>query len=163
MTSSIIPFKLTGSGRGVKQDIEIDGSPLRFSAEGHRSLGGTDTAPSPLDYALGSLTSCTQVTARIVASQNSAIELGQWHISLEARFDSSVLVSGAAGVSNFRDVDLTIDVETNLSGRDFAEFTAEVERRCPVTQLFRGSGVTLNSKWSAVPLAALAEAGRKVA
>jgi uncharacterized OsmC-like protein len=58
--STLAPFALLGSGEGVKQTVAIEGSPLSFAAEGRRAFGGTDSAPSPLDFALGALTSCTQ-------------------------------------------------------------------------------------------------------
>ena len=161
MSATLIPFALTTDGTGVLQHVAVSGGDLRFSAEGHKSFGGTDSAPSPLDLALGALTSCTQVTSFIVASQRNAT-LGAWKIDLKAHFDAEVLATGAQGVSNFRDVHLTIEVETDLSGKDFEAFSADVERRCPVTQLFRGSGVAFSADWTAKPLAA-GETARKVA
>ncbi len=56
-------------------------------------------------------------------------------------------------MSNFRDVDLEVSVETNLDDAAFAKFAKEVEHRCPVTQLFRRSGVSVTTRWSAKPLA----------
>ncbi|MBR1177038.1 OsmC family protein [Bradyrhizobium sp. KB893862 SZCCT0404] len=156
--STVIPFALTGTGQGVQQDITINGSPLTFVAEGHRAFGGTDSAPSPLDYVLGALISCTQVTSQIIASQDRAIKLGKWEIGLKAHLDNAVLVHGAKGISNFRDVNLTIAIETNLTGGDFQEFADEVERRCPLTQLFRGSGVEFSSHWTAKSLSATTKA-----
>lgn len=147
-----IPFKLIANGAGVKQTLAIEGNPHGFAAEGHRAFGGTDSAPSPLDYALGALSSCTQVTSQIVAAQNPAIRLGAWHIELAAHLNNGVLVFGEDGVSNFSDVHLDIRVETNLGPTEFAAFTAEVERRCPITQLFRGSGVRFSSAWTRLAL-----------
>lgn len=147
-----IPFKLAATGFGVKQALAIDGSPHGIVAEGHRAFGGKDSAPSPLDYALAALASCTQVTSQIVASQNSAIRLGNWRIELTSHLNNGVLVYGEDGISNFTDVHLDIAVETSLDAAEFAAFTAEVERRCPITQLFRGSGVAFSSKWTNIAL-----------
>jgi putative redox protein len=151
--STLVPFALLGSGEGVKQKVAIDGSPLAFAAEGHRAFGGTDSAPSPLDFALGALTSCTQVTGQIVASGNPAIALGRWEVAVKANLDGAVLLNGGAGVSNFRDVDLAVSLETNLDDEGFVKFAKEVEHRCPVTQLFRRSGVSVTTHWTAKPLA----------
>jgi putative redox protein len=161
--STLIPFALTGTGQGVKQTISINGNPLTFAAEGHSAFGGTDSAPSPLDYVLGALTSCTQVTSQIIASQTKAIRLGHWDIAVKAHLDGAVLVQGVEGISNFSDVELTIAVETNLYGKEFEAFAQEVERRCPVTQLFRGSGVRFTSHWTPKPLNAAADAEKRVA
>ena len=154
MTSStLVPFALHGGGDGVKQQVEVDGGTLSFAAEGHHAFGGTDSAPSPLDFALGALTSCTQVTGQIVASGDAGIVLGRWDVAVKAHLDGAVLLNGGEGVSNFRDVDLAISVETNLEGGAFAAFTKEVEHRCPVTQLFRRSGVDVTTRWTSKPLA----------
>ena len=110
-------------------------------------------APSPLDFALGALTSCTQVTGQIVASGNPNIALGKWEIAVKANLDGAVLLNGGEGVSNFRDVDLAVSVETNLDDGAFAKFAKEVEHRCPVTQLFRRSGVSVTTHWTSRPLA----------
>jgi putative redox protein len=151
--STLVPFALLGAGEGVKQTLAIEGSPHSFAAEGHRAFGGTDSAPSPLDFALGALTSCTQVTGQIVASGNPKIALGRWEIAVKANLDGAVLLNGGAGVSNFRDVDLAVSVETNLDDDAFAKFAKEVEHRCPVTQLFRRSGVSVTTHWTAKKLA----------
>jgi putative redox protein len=151
--STLVPFALLGAGEGVKQTLAIEGSPHSFAAEGHRAFGGTDSAPSPLDFALGALTSCTQVTGQIVASGNPKIALGRWEIAVKANLDGGVLLNGGAGVSNFRDVDLAVLVETNLDDDAFAKFAKEVEHRCPVTQLFRRSGVSVTTRWTAKKLA----------
>lgn len=140
MSATLISFDLTGEGLGVEQDISIGESTLIFSSEGHRSFGGTDSAPRPLDLALGSLTSCTQVTSHIVTSQKSGIRLGRWKVGVEARLDAAVLVTGAGGLSNFRDVHLDIEIETNLRGQEFEDFAAEVERRRPVTHCLVEAG-----------------------
>ncbi|MGC0363530.1 putative redox protein [Rhodococcus sp. 27YEA15] len=145
---AVLEFNLTGSGPGVKQIVTLDGTSHSIVAEGHPAFGGTDSAPSPLDYALTALLSCTQITSQIVAQGTAGTELGLFTGHLTAHLDNSVLVHGAEGISNFEDVTVAITLETNLSDQDFETFTAEVERRCPITQLFRGSGVALSYSWT---------------
>jgi putative redox protein len=102
---------------------------------------------------VGALTSCTQVTGQIVASDNPKIALGRWEVAVKANLEGAVLLNGGEGISNFRDVDLAISVETNLDDDAFARFAKEVEHRCPVTQLFRRSGVSVTTRWTAKKLA----------
>lgn len=149
---SKLPFSLSGKGSVVKQKLAIAGSPLTIDVVGHSAFGGDNSAPSPLDYALAALSSCTQVTSQIIASQDPSIELGEWSIDLTSHLDNSVLVFGEEGISNFSDVHLDITVETNLNDEKFAAFAIEVERRCPITQLFRGSGVKFSSNWKNIEL-----------
>jgi hypothetical protein len=49
----------------------------QFGADAYPAFGGQDAAPSPLFYALGSLTSCNQVTATLFA-KDLGITLGAW-------------------------------------------------------------------------------------
>lgn len=147
-----IPFLLSGKGTGVKQQLQISGSTHQIDVVGHRIFGGDDSAPSPLDYALAALVSCTQVTSQIIASQDPTVKLGEWAINLTSHLDNGVLVFAEDGISNFSDVHLDISVETNLDDEKFATFVSEVERRCPITQLFRGSGVKFSSIWKKLEL-----------
>ena len=92
-----------------------------------------------------------------MAGGKAGVALGRWEVAAKATFDGAVLLHGGEGVSGFRDVDLTVTVETNLDGAAFEDYTREVEHRCPVTQLFRRSGVAVRTHWTAQALAAAAE------
>ncbi|HEY0472846.1 MAG TPA: OsmC family protein, partial [Kribbella sp.] len=154
MPGTVIPFSLRGTGSGVLNTVEVDGSPHKITIEGHPAFGGTNSSLSPLDLVLASLLACIQVTGKIVSTGMKGAELGQWDIALEAGLDNSVLVFGETGPSNFQSVSLSVSVESNLSEADFDHFTSEIERRCPITTLFRGSGVEYKMTWTPLPLAA---------
>jgi putative redox protein len=64
-----------------------------------------------------------------------------------------VLVGGADGNPNFDRVTGRARVETDATGEQFATLVAETERRCPVTQLFKRSGVEWDNQRENVPLA----------
>jgi uncharacterized OsmC-like protein len=144
----LVTFRLTGTGSGVAQTILEDGSPHVIKADAHPAFGGADTAPSPLAYALAALTSCTQVTSQIVA-RDLGLTLGHFTVAVDAKLDPTVLATGAEGVSNFKRLTLDVTVETDAEPALFARFTSEVERRCPVSQLYRRSGVEVTSHWTA--------------
>jgi len=145
----LVTFRLHGEGNGVAQTIHEDGSPHIIQTDAHPAFGGHDTAPSPLAYALAALTSCTQVTSQIVAKSFS-IELGHFDVAVDAKFDPRVLATGAEGISNFTRLTLDVTIQTTASAELFAAFSTEVERRCPVTQLFRRSGVEVTTHWRAI-------------
>jgi uncharacterized OsmC-like protein len=63
-----------------------------------------------------------------------------------------VFVGGEQGNPNWEGVDLEVSVQTNADDAAFENFTAEVERRCPIAQLFKRSGVAYKSKWINEPL-----------
>ena len=119
--------------------------PLRF--DGHPAFGGSDRALGPFEHLLGALGACCQITADIVA-RSRRIKLGEIHTKIATSFDNSVLVSGAAGTSKFDTLDIDIAVDMELNNAELDEFGREVERRCPIIQLFVASGVRVRSSWS---------------
>jgi putative redox protein len=150
--TSIIPFGLHGEGTGVLSTVSVEGSEHTVTMEGHPAFGGTESHLSPLDQVLAALVSCTQVTGQIVASGMDNAQLGHWQIDLTSHLSNAVLVFGEEGNPNFNDVEMSIAVETNLSDSDFGHFTSELERRCPIAALYRGSGVDFKMSWSNRPL-----------
>jgi len=150
--TTVVPFVLTATGTGTAQHLTAAGDAgHQFSTDAYPAFGGQDAAPSPLFYALGSLTSCNQVTATLVA-KDLGIRLGAWSFEVQGDLDTSVLVGGAEGNANFDRVSVRATVETDASEEQFATLVAETERRCPVTQLFKRSGVEWDNQWENAPL-----------
>ncbi|MBF4163118.1 OsmC family protein [Nocardioides acrostichi] len=154
ITMSTVPFVVESRGAGVAQDVTVGGEHAhRFAADTYPAFGGADAAPSPLAYTLGALTSCNQISAQLVA-KDLGIRLGDFTFRAQGDLDPSVFVTGAEGNANFDTVEVTAQVETDAEGEAFDHFVAELERRCPVTQLFRRSGIAYSSRWEARPLPA---------
>ena len=152
LKTSVVPFALTATGTGTAQDLVVPGDAGHtFSTDAYPAFGGKDAAPSPLFYALGSLTSCNQVTGTLVA-KDLGVRLGAWSFEVQGDLDTSVLVAGAEGNANFDKVTVRAVVETDATDEQFATLVAETERRCPVTQLFKRSGVEWDSEWTKAPL-----------
>jgi hypothetical protein len=62
--------------------------------------------------------------------------------------DTSVLVGGADGNANCDRVAVRATVETDATDEQFATLVTETERRCPVSQLFKRSGLEWDSQWT---------------
>jgi putative redox protein len=149
-----VPFVLHATGTGVAQTLSTEGPVAHeFRTDAYPAFGGADTAPSPLFYALGALTSCNQVTAALVAKE-LGVRLGEWAFSVRGDLDTAVLVGGAAGNANFEAVEVQANVQTDATPEQFATLISETERRCPVTQLFRRSGLRYVNNWTAIELPA---------
>lgn len=149
--STVVPFVLEGAGTGVAQHLRVPDSPHAFETDAYPAFGGQDAAPSPLFYALGALTSCNQVTAALVA-KDLGIALGAFDFRVQGDLDTAVLVGGEDGNANFDRVAVTATVESDASPEAFARFVEEVERRCPVSQLFIRSGLDFVNEWTQAPL-----------
>ena len=148
---SVVPFVVSATGSGVAQRLVTGGSAHEFHTDAYPAFGGEDKAPSPLFYALGALTSCNQVTASLVA-KDLGITLGEFTFEVQGDLDTAVLVQGAEGDANFDKVTVSAVVESDASEQQFAEFVAETERRCPVSQLFVRSGLEFVNNWTQAPL-----------
>lgn len=151
MTSTVVPFAVHAEGSGVAQTLTA-GKHV-FHTDSYPAFGGADTAPSPLFYALGALTSCNQVTASLVA-RDLGITLGRWTFDVRGDLDTAVLVGGAEGNANFDRVEVRATVETDADEEQFARLVSETERRCPVSQLFLRSGLEYSNDWTRAPLGA---------
>lgn len=142
-----VPFVVSAEGTGVAQTLTVAGENQHvFTADTYPSFGGQDSAPSPLSYALGALTSCHQVTGSIVA-RDLGLSLGRWTFSVQGDLDPSVIGAGADGNANFDRVAVSVAVETDADDAAFERLRSETERRCPVTQLFKRSGLEFTSEW----------------
>jgi len=156
LKATVVPFVLRASGTGVAQRLEAEGSAGHvFEADAYPAFGGHDKAPSPLFYALGSLTSCNQVTAALVA-KSLGVSLGAFDFAVTGDLDTAVLVDGEDGNANFDKVTVRATVQTDASDEQFAHLVSETERRCPVTQLFKRSGVEFDNVWTRAELPAAA-------
>lgn len=125
------------------------------------TMGGTNTAPSPLETALVALVGCDGVIINGVAGA-----MGFAYSRVEFACSSQIDVRGPKGVPGvrpyFESVELEITVFTDEPPARFEKLQKNVEFRCPVMNLFRAAGVALDVHWASRPAADAAsrEAGR---
>lgn len=144
-----ITFSVSGSGSGVRQDVDVVGSGHVIPSDAYEAFGGKDEFPSPLAYTLASLSTCNQVTASIVA-QEQGITISSYAFEVSGDFNPTVMTTGAAnGDDSFQNVRVAATVETDATQEQVEALGAEVERRCPVSALFRRAGTGLTSTWTA--------------
>lgn len=138
---------VTGRGTGVYHVAHgSDPSrPIRF--DGDPAFGGKDRALGPFEHLLGSLSACCQITAAIVA-RSWRVSLGEIRTRIDTSFDNTVLILGTTGISRFETLHVEAAVNSDLSPEQLERLGQEVERRCPIFQLFAASGTHVTSRWS---------------
>lgn len=147
---TVVPFAVHGEGTGVYQTLTAGGEGGHvFHTDAYPAFGGQDSAPSPLFYVLGALTSCNQVTGSLVA-KDLGITVTSWNFDIVGDLDTAVLVGGAEGNANFDRVEVRATIETDATEEQFAQLISETERRCPVTQMFKRSGLEFENNWTRV-------------
>ncbi len=144
----LIPFAVTGRGSGVAQTVSVDGADYTIETDAYEAFGGRDAHPSPLAFALASLSSCNQVTSSIVAKE-LGVALEQVTFRVEADFNPTTMTTGAhrEGETTFQNVRVTAEVLSDATDDQLEALRTETDRRCPVSQLFTLAGVELTSTW----------------
>jgi len=116
------------------------------------SLGGTNTAASPLETVLVALVGCDGVIINGVAQAMKFDYAG-----VELACTSQIDVRGPKGVAGIRPyfevATLDIVVYTDETQERLRQLEKNVEFRCPVMNLMRAADVELNVTWTARPKA----------
>jgi uncharacterized OsmC-like protein len=116
------------------------------------TLGGTNTAPSPLETVLVALVGCDGVIINGVATA-MAFDYAGVDFACESQID----VRGPKGVPGVRPYfekgTLTITVYTDESEERFRKLARNVEHRCPVMNLLNAAQVEMDVTWERRPAA----------
>ena len=110
------------------------------------ALGGTDEAPNPIEYLLGSLNGCVSVVVETVAK-----ELEIPVTALETHATGTIDLRGFLGTADvsphFQQLTLTLTLTTPVPESELDELKAQVLRRCPLFNLIKDAGVDLRGVW----------------
>lgn len=114
------------------------------------SLGGTNTAPSPLETVLVALVGCDGVIINGVANA-MRFDYAGVDFSCESQID----VRGPKGVPGirpyFEQATLDITLYSDESPERFAQLCKNVEFRCPVMNLLNAAQVAMTVNWVQLP------------
>ena len=119
-----------------------------FTLDEPVAAGGTDTAPTPLEYVVGALNGCVTVLVDLVAAERGIIVD---HVASDAVAEQDRDgIAGVPGVrTHFSSVHLDVRVTSSADAEQLEELAAEVERRCPLVNLLRDARIEVDVVWSA--------------
>jgi uncharacterized OsmC-like protein len=120
-------------GEGTRVDLRAGA--FEFGADEPRSVGGTGTAPNPVQLALTALGSCQAITYRYWAEE-LGLRLDGVTIAVEADFDTGAFFgfAGSTGIPSPQ----AVRTEVTLEGPEpsYDKLIAAVDEHCPVLDLF---------------------------
>lgn len=130
---------------GVKTEMSVR-SFAPFMVDEPTDLGGTDEGPNPVELVLSGLSSCTSVMISLIAKeQGFAYQAAEFINSGQIDLQG---MGGVEGISpHFQSVQFDVVVTTGESDERLQQLKAEVERRCPVMNLFLDARVPVTSTW----------------
>lgn len=108
-----------------------------FDADEPEALGGTDTAPNPVEYLLAALATCQEVTYRLYADA-MRIPLDGVSVTLEGDIDLRGFLDVDDSVRpGYLAVTGTVTLDSTADDDQLARLKAAVDRHCPVLDSLR--------------------------
>jgi uncharacterized OsmC-like protein len=112
---------------------------FEFAADEPLSVGGTGTAPNPVQMALAALGSCQAITYRYWA-EHLGLRLDAVTVTVEADFDTGAFFGfPGAGTPAPSGVRCAVALEGPEPAARYEELAAAVDEHCPVLDLFSRS------------------------
>lgn len=103
------------------------------------SLGGTDRAPNPVEYALAALATCQEITYRLHAAA-LGIPLRDVSVKLEGDLDLRGFFGVEKGIRpGFTEIRGSVTFDSDASADDLRQLKNVVDAHCPVLDLFQNA------------------------
>lgn len=115
----------------------VEARRFHFAADEPEALGGTDSAPNPVEYLLAALATCQEITYRLYADA-LGIPLESVSVSLEGDIDLRGFLDVDDGVPpGFSAIRGTVTVDSSADDETLAKLRRIVNRHCPVLDNLR--------------------------
>lgn len=113
------------------------------------TMGGSDSAPAPLEYFLGSLVACTNAIMRRIADREG-IRIEETDIQLNTHLDPSGVWEPVEGWHPFPDINLRVRVKGPANDQELHSLRDKVSAGCPVQVVLRRSGTVIQDDWKLI-------------
>ncbi|MBI9044675.1 MAG: OsmC family protein [Anaerolineaceae bacterium] len=114
--------------------IELKAREFKMYIDQPPAMGGTNTGPNPLEYNLFSLAGCCVTIANLIAKQRKYAIRGL-SAHAEASLNSEVFMGkNEEDRAGFQDINITLEIDADMTEEEKMAFAQEVEERCPVAE-----------------------------
>ena len=136
---SIVKFAIKGESKTATK-FEAKARSFSFIIDEPGSLGGTNEAPNPVEYLLGSLAGCLNIVLHLEAKEHNVV-IKNLKIDIEGDLDPAKFV-GLPGFnrSGFQQINININLEAEATEETINNIINRAKARCPISDNI--SGVT---------------------
>ncbi len=122
-------------GDGVNSNVAI--RQFNVAVDEPQALGGTDTAPNPVEYILAALGSCQEITYRLYADA-LGIPVNRVSVRLEGDIDLRGLFNVDKSIRpGFQGITAEVTIDSPASENDLLRLKSVVDRHCPVLDILQ--------------------------
>ncbi|WZL73055.1 OsmC family protein [Clostridiaceae bacterium 35-E11] len=115
---------------GVQNKLTIrDFEPIMVDEP--QPLGGTDTAPNPVEYLVGAAASCFAITFQVMVSQKGIV-LEKVDVNMEADLNAAVFLGLEEGDGGILNPKLKLNAKTSASEKEIKEIADIALSKSPV-------------------------------
>lgn len=143
-TSRLLGFDVTAdAATPTKTRVSTRG--FEFVVDEPDHLGGTDDGPNPVEYLLGALAGCLNVTAHVVAREMD-LDVRALEIGIEGDLDPAKFMGKSDEErAGFQGIHVDIAADVDAPDETIRTWLARVEERCPVSDnLVHGTPLDLS-------------------
>jgi len=111
----------------------VEARDFEFSIDEPEHLGGSDAAPNPVEYLLGSLAGCINVVGHEIADEMD-VEIADLEVVIEGDLDPAKFMGKVEEPrAGYQEVRVDLSVETDADEATLDAWIEQIEERCPVS------------------------------
>jgi|YNPBryantNP2012_1023418.scaffolds.fasta_scaffold32988_2 uncharacterized OsmC-like protein len=116
-----------------KTRADVSVRDFTFSIDEPETLGGTNAGPNPVQMLLGALAGCLNVLGHLVAKE-MGFQIQAMRMRVEGNLDPLAYLGRKSDVRpGFKQIRVSMDVQSNATPEVLREWAKAVEARCPVS------------------------------
>ena len=120
-------------GKGFR--IDVAARDFNMIVDQPPAMGGVNSGPNPLEYALASLAACMVTVGKIIAKQERIDLRG-----MTAKVDGDVEVDVLMGKNKelragFLEVRMELTIDADMTAEEKHAFVEKIETRCPISDM----------------------------
>ena len=127
-----VKFAISGQSANPTK-FEAKARNFSFTIDEPGSLGGTNTAPNPVEYLLGSLAGCLNIVLHLEAKENN-VTIDNLQIDIDGELDPAKFVGmGGPNRAGFQHINIAIDIKADASTEVINDIIQRAKARCPIS------------------------------